>query len=389
MIMLVKLPKIRNFSIISHIDHGKSTLADRLLEITETVEPRKMREQFLDMMDLEREKGITIKLQPVRMEHQLDKAQDKIILNLIDTPGHVDFSYEVSRSLAAVEGALLVVDASQGVQAQTLANLHLAQEQGLVIIPVINKIDLPQANLQETEKEISQLLAVNPEEIIKISAKRKQNIDQVLEAVIQKVPCPKAEQKEDSYLRALIFDSDYDSYKGIIAYVRIMDGRVSPGEKIRMLASGAQSEVLEVGVFRPQPKQTNVLSAGEIGYIATGLKRADDCRVGDTIALASAKQTPALPGYQEPKPMVFAGFYPYQADDYDLLKDALAKLKLSDAALIYEPDLCEGLGRGFRCGFLGMLHLEIVLERLKREYQIEAVVTSPSVKYQIILKRSS
>ncbi len=375
--------QIRNFCIISHIDHGKSTLSDCLLEITETVEARKMKEQFLDMMDLEREKGITIKMQPVRMIHRTKDTE--YILNLIDTPGHVDFSYEVSRSLAAVEGALLIVDASQGVQAQTLANLHLAQEQGLIIIPIINKIDLPHADVEQTEKEISQLLQIKPEEIIKISARKKQNIDQVLNAIIEKVPGPKETQKKS--LRALIFDSSYDSYKGVIAYVRIMEGNIRQGQKIKMLAADSQSEVLEIGFFRPQMQKAEILQAGEIGYLATGLKQADLCRVGDTVFLAEDKQVPALPGYQEPKPMVFAGFYPYDAADYELLKESLERLKLSDASLVYELEMCEGLGRGFRCGFLGMLHLEIVLERIKREYQIETVVTSPSVKYRVVLKK--
>ncbi len=377
--------QIRNFCIISHIDHGKSTLADRLLEITETVEPRKMREQFLDIMDLEREKGITIKMQPVRMVHQ--SGNSKFILNLIDTPGHVDFSYEVSRSLAAVEGALLVVDASQGVQAQTLANLHLAQDQGLEIIPVINKIDLPHADIEQTKNEICQLLEVEPDKIIKISAKNKKNIEQVLEAIVERVPAPKQIKKEEgSLLRALIFDSNYDSYKGVVTYVRIMEGEIKKGQKIKMLASGSQSEVLEVGIFRPQMQEVEVLRAGEIGYIATGLKQADLCRVGDTISQAEIKEVAPLSGYQEPKPMVFAGFYPYDASDYEPLKEALERLRLSDASLVYELETCEGLGRGFRCGFLGMLHLEIVLERIKREYQIQAVVTSPSVKYQVVLK---
>ncbi len=382
---------IRNFSIISHIDHGKSTLADRLLELTGTIEKRKMREQFLDMMELEREKGITIKLQPVRMEYN-----SKFILNLIDTPGHVDFSYEVSRSLAAVEGAILLVDATQGIQAQTLANLHLAQEQNLVIIPVINKIDLPQARVKETAQEIEQLLGLNRADILKISAKEGTNVEKVLEAIIQRIPPPTG-NKEHPW-RALIFDSIYDTYKGVIAYLRIVDGQVKKGDKIMMIASGAKAEAMEVGVFKPEPTKAESLQAGEIGYLATGLKDVNQCRVGDTIGTVpegqslGARTVPQglslkpLPGYQEPQPLVFASFYPAEADDYDLLKDSLAKLKLNDASLQYEPESTSGLGRGFRSGFLGMLHMEIVSERLKREYDLNLVVTSPSVSYRVIMK---
>jgi len=366
---------IRNFCIISHIDHGKSTLADRLLELTGTVEQRKMRSQFLDMMELEQEKGITIKLQPVKMEY------DGYLLNLIDTPGHVDFSYEVSRSLAAVEGALLLVDASQGVQAQTLANLHLAQKQNLVIIPVINKIDLPQAQVEKIIKEMSQLLKVKQEEIIRISAKQGTNIKQILRAIIEKIPAPQG--NPDNPLRALIFDSKYDSYKGALAYLRIVDGQIKAGDKIKMMASSKNTEVIEVGIFKPEMVKVDSLLAGQIGYIATGLKQVSHCRVGDTIA-SQDKKTEPLAGYQEAKPMVFASFYPANPDDHDLLKDSLTKLELNDAALQYEPESCDGLGRGFRCGFLGMLHLEIILERLKREYQLNLIVTSPSVSYQII-----
>jgi GTP-binding protein LepA len=413
---------IRNFCVLSHIDHGKSTLADRLLELTKTVEQRKMRSQFLDMMDLEREKGITIKLQPVRMEYRLNRhserseesrsismgsfgtkaSQDDIfILNLIDTPGHVDFTYEVSRSLAAVEGAILLVDASQGVQAQTLVNLHLVQEQGLVIIPVVNKIDLVHAQVEETAQEMSQLLNINQDEIIRISAKQGTNVEKVLEAIVEKIPAPTGDS--ESPLRALVFDSNYDTYKGVIAYIRIVDGQVKTGDKILMIASGKQAEIIEVGVFKPELTKVDYLKAGEIGYLATGLKDVGQCRVGDTITVGKPVRslTPnrvpnrvgagpltvqPLPGYQEPKSMVFASFYPAESDDYNLLKDGLAKLKLNDAALQYEPESCEGLGRGFRCGFLGMLHLEIVLERLKREYKLNLVVTSPSVSYRVKIK---
>ena len=366
---------IRNFCIISHVDHGKSTLADRLLELTKTVEKRKMKKQFLDMMDLEREKGITIKLQPVRMEYQ------DFILNLIDTPGHVDFAYEVSRSLAAVEGTILMVDASQGVQAQTLANLHFAEEQKLVIIPVLNKIDLPNAQVEETIQEMCQMLQVEEEEIIKISAKQGTNIDKVLEAVIEKIPAPNG--KPEDKLRALIFDSDYDPYKGVIAYVKVVDGQVKSRDKTMMFASKAQAEVIETGIFKPNLVKADCLSAGEIGYIATGLKNLEQCQVGDTITLADSIIQPLL-GYKKINSVVFASFYPVESSDHDLLKESLDKLKLSDASLRYEPESCEGLGRGFRCGFLGMLHLEIILERLKREYQLNLIVTLPSVTYQII-----
>jgi len=389
--MSIASQNIRNFCIISHIDAGKSTLADRLLESTGTIEKRKMRKQFLDMMDLEREKGITIKLQPVRMEY------DKYILNLIDTPGHVDFSYEVSRSLAAVEGAILLVDASQGIQAQTLANLYLAQKQSLAIIPVVNKIDLPNTRAEETEKEIVQLFKDSPVRtvlgpVLKISAKQGTNIEKVFEAIIKIIPSPTGSPK--SALRALIFDSHYDSYKGAIAYVRIVDGQIKRGDKIMMLASNTLTEVMEVGIFKPQLTKVDSLGAGEIGYLATGLKDVSQCRVGDTIGTvpriqslrAEGQSLKALPGYQEPESMVFASFYPAETDDYDLLKDGLAKLKLNDASLQYQPESVQGLGRGFRGGFLGMLHLEIVLERLKREYGLNLVVTSPSVNYQVITK---
>ena len=366
---------IRNFCIISHVDHGKSTLADRLLELTKTIEKRKMKKQFLDMMDLEREKGITIKLQPVRMNYK------DFILNLIDTPGHVDFAYEVSRSLAAVEGAILMVDASQGVQAQTLANLHFAQEQNLVIIPVLNKIDLPDAQIKETIQEMCQMLDIKEEEIIKISAKQGTNIDKVLNAIIERIPAPSGKQEDT--LRALIFDSDYNSYKGVVVYVRIVDGQIKTRDKIMMFASKAQAEIIETGVFKPDFVKTNSLNAGEIGYIATGLKDLEQCQVGDTVTLFGSTIKPLL-GYKKINSVVFASFYPIESSDHDLLKESLDKLKLSDASLQYEPESCEGLGRGFRCGFLGMLHLEIILERLKREYQLNLIVTSPSVTYQII-----
>ena len=398
---------IRNFCIIAHIDHGKSTLADRFLELTKTVEDRKMKEQLLDQMELERERGITIKLQPVRMKYKLVESrkskvesQDKIhnseyILNLIDTPGHVDFTYEVSRSLAAAEGAVLLVDATKGIQAQTLANLYLALDQDLVIIPVVNKIDLKNAMTEKVTAEISELLGVDPEEVIQISAKRGTNIEEVLKAVVEKVPSPKRELEKP--LRALVFDSVYDSYKGIIAYVRIVDGQIKPFEKIKMMVAQTETEALEIGVFRPQLEKTDLLQAGEIGYIATGLKEIDKCRVGDTITESKVKSMPLrgsggqkskviepLPGYKEIKAVVFASIYPTEGGDYLELCVALEKLKLNDAALSFEPESSPSLGRGFKCGFLGMLHLEIITERLSREYDLDLIVTTPSVEYKII-----
>ena len=363
---------IRNFVIISHIDHGKSTLADRFLEITKTVNPRKMRPQYLDRMALERERGITIKMQPVRMLYNINQVE--YILNLIDTPGHIDFSYEVSRSLAAVEGAILLVDASQGIQAQTLTNLELAKKQNLKIIPVINKIDLTTADIEKTKQEIKSLLKTN--DILLISAKTGEGVEEVLKRVIEEVPVPKESNKD---LRALIFDSEYDSYKGVIAYVRIFNGQVKKGNKIYLIQSKAKSEIVELGYFKPELKPDNELKAGEIGYIATGLKNIEHCRVGDTIA--GSKIEP-LKGYQEPQSVVFASFYPMDKDNYDLLKQALGKLKLNDASLNFIPESSKALGRGFKCGFLGMLHLEIISERLKRDYNLDLVITSASVIYK-------
>ncbi len=365
---------IRNFCIIAHIDHGKSTLADRFLELTGTVEKRKMRDQVLDRMDLERERGITIKLQPVRMEYQGYE------LNLIDTPGHVDFNYEVSRSLAAVEGALLLVDASQGIQAQTLANLYLAIEQNLTVIPVINKIDLPNAQTERAKQEIIHLLNCAEEEILLASAKTGQGVEQILTEVIKRVPAPVGESNQS--LRALIFDSVFDEYKGVIAYVRVMDGKIKAGEKISFVSNKKETEALEVGIFTPDYKATGNLSAGEIGYIASGLKEVSDCRVGDTIALSNSNAKP-LQGYKTVKPMVFAGLFPKEGHNYQQLREAVEKLKLSDAAFTFEPCKSTALGLGFRCGFLGLLHLEIVQERLRREYSLELIVTVPSVAYQL------
>lgn len=383
------MQNLRNFCIIAHIDHGKSTLADRFLELTGTIEKRRMQEQFLDQMELERERGITIKLQPVRMNYTLNTIP--YTLNLIDTPGHVDFTYEVSRSLVAVEGAILLVDATKGVQAQTLANLHLAEGQKLTIIPVINKIDLPNAKVEEVIEELSNLLGVEPEEILKISAKTGVGVEKVLETVIEKIPPPKIEnQVKNRPARALIFDSAFDTYKGIIAYVRVFDGEFKANDKIRLFASTAVTNTVEVGYFSPQLKESSKISSGEIGYIATGLKNPGQIKVGDTIISFSTEQPldqcEPLPGYQEPRPVVFASFYPEKNDDFDLLRDALGKLKLTDASLAYEPESSPALGRGFRLGFLGMLHTEIISERLRREFKLDLIISSPSVEYHILQK---
>lgn len=368
--------KIRNFCIIAHIDHGKSTLADRMIEITHTVEDRKMKEQLLDTMDLERERGITIKLQPVRMKFK------EYILNLIDTPGHVDFQYEVSRSLAAVEGAVLLVDATKGVQAQTVANLYHAIEQGLEIIPVVNKIDLPNAEVAKSKKEIVHLLGCREEDILEASGKTGEGVENILEKIVEKIPQPKGSQEKP--LRALIFDSKYDTYKGVLAYVRIVDGKIRAEEKILTMATKQDSSVIEVGYFKPNLEKTPELSAGDIGYIATGFKTVEDCRVGDTIVLEKSQDgVQALAGYKEITPVVYASLYPKEGDDYNFMRDALGKLKLNDAAFAFEPEANLALGRGFRCGFLGLLHMEIIQERLKREFEIDPVITTPSVVYEI------
>ena len=373
--------KIRNFSIIAHIDHGKSTLSDRILEWTKTIEDRKMKEQVLDRMDLERERGITIKMQPVTVYYK-DHA-----LNLIDTPGHVDFSYEVSRSLAAVEGAILLVDASQGIQAQTLANLYLALEQDLTIIPVLNKIDLPAADVEGTKKELSQLLGCEPEEILSVSAKTGEGVEQVLDAIVKRVPAPKVEEEGTSPLRALIFDSNYDEYRGVVAYIRIVDGELKKKSKVRMMATGAESEALDVGVFSPDYRSIGELKEGEVGYVVTNLKEVGECRIGDTLTLAKqAENVEQLQGYADVKPMVFAGIFPRQGGDLNILREAMDKLKLNDASLIYEPEHSQSLGFGFRCGFLGVLHLEIITERLRREYDLDLLVTIPSVAYKVYKK---
>ena len=373
---------IRNFCIIAHIDHGKSTLADRLLEHTGTVDPRNMTAQYLDTMDLERERGITIKGKAVRMSHTHTNGQ-VYQLNLIDTPGHVDFGYEVSRALAACEGALLVVDAAQGAQAQTLANAYLALGHDLHIIPVINKIDLPAAEPERVADEMVQVFGFDREELVFCSAKDGSGIDELLAAVVERVPPPKLE--EGAPLRALIFDSDYDSYKGVIAYVRVIDGVVKRGDRIRMLGARTVTEAVEVGVFRPELSAVSELGAGQVGYVATGFKEVGDSRVGDTVALDEHSDVDPLPGYEPLKLMVFAGLYPSDGESFEHLRDALQKLQLNDAALSYEAESSPALGFGFRCGFLGPLHMEIVQERLEREYGMDLIATSPGVAYQVVM----
>lgn len=368
---------IRNFCIIAHIDHGKSTLADRLLEVTGTVDKREMKSQLLDQMDLEREKGITIKLQPVRMKYK------DYQLNLIDTPGHVDFSYEVSRSLAACEGALLVVDATQGIQAQTLANVYLAMGADLEIIPVINKIDLPASNVEKVSREIQALLDCKEEDIIKISAKTGLGVDEVLESIVSKVPAPAGNL--DGALRALVFDSYYDDYKGVVLDVRVMDGQLKSNEAITMMATGSSGRAREIGFLTPKSSKTETLNAGEIGYVVTDFKTVSDAKVGDTLTLASGSATEALAGYEVIKPFVYAGLFPSSADDYPLLTDAISKLALNDAALTYEPENSTVLGFGYRVGFLGLLHMDIVKERLERNYNLELIITSPSTDYKVNL----
>jgi len=365
---------IRNFCIIAHIDHGKSTLADRLLEYTNTIADREMKEQVLDNMDLERERGITIKAQAVRINY------NDYELNLIDTPGHVDFSYEVSKSLAAAEGALLVIDAAQGVEAQTMANIYLALENDLEIIPIINKIDLDSANPQMVKEQLLEI-GIDPDEAILTSAKEGTNIEEVLNAVIERIPAP--EENRDKPLRALVFDSVYDSYQGVIAYVRVVDGKVKVHDHIKMMANDNKYEVDELGVFNPTMTSVDNLEAGEVGYIIAGIKDVRNCRVGDTVTLSNNPAPKPLPGYKKVKPMVYSGLYPSDNNDYNLLKDALEKLQLNDASLLFEPETSEALGFGFRCGFLGLLHMEIVQERLEREYDLDLITTAPSVIYKV------
>ncbi|MFZ5432479.1 MAG: translation elongation factor 4, partial [Calditrichota bacterium] len=376
------LERIRNFCIVAHIDHGKSTLADRLLELTRTLDPRQMRGQVLDSMDLEQERGITIKMHPITMNYRRSDGGD-YTLNLIDTPGHVDFTYEVSRSLKACEGALLVVDATQGMEAQTLSNLYLALDAGLEIIPVINKIDLAVAQVDEVMHQIVDLIGVNEDEILKVSAKTGLNVETVLEAVVDRVPPPRGDA--EGPLRALIFDSFYESYRGAIAYVRVIDGCIKAGTRIRFAATGKIYDVGEVGILRLAQIPKDKLCAGEVGYVVTGCRDVRDIRVGDTIMNADASAVDPLPGYREVKPMVFAGFYPADTKDYELLRDSLGKLQLNDSSLFYEAETSIALGFGFRVGFLGLLHLEIVQERLEREYNLDLVCTIPSVEYRAVM----
>ncbi len=377
------LNHIRNFSIIAHIDHGKSTLADRLLELTKTVEKRQLVEQFLDGMDLERERGITIKCHPVRMNYRAADGRD-YQLNLIDTPGHVDFSYEVSRSLAACEGAILVVDATQGVQAQTVANVHLAMRQGLVIIPLINKIDLPASDPQMCREQLEEILAIPGDEAIPISAKDGTGVPQVLEEIIRKIPPPKTTGFPG--FRGLIFDSTYDSFRGVVTYVRVVDGSVARGNKIRLLSNGIESEVKEVGCFFPEMKPADELSPGSVGYIIPNIKSPADTKIGDTVTDIKSANASPLPGFKEVKPMVFSGLYPIDTKDYDQLKASMAKLQLNDSAFSYQAETSAALGFGFRCGFLGLLHMEIIQERLRREYNMDIIATYPSVIYHVYLR---
>ena len=373
--------RLRNFSIIAHIDHGKSTLADRLLETTHTIDPRQMTSQVLDSMDLEREKGITIKARAVRLEYT---AKDSLRygLNLIDTPGHVDFAYEVSHSLQACEGAILVVDAAQGIEAQTLANVHLALKEGLTIIPVLNKIDLPSAQPEVVMEELETVLAIPREEVILASAKEGIGITEILEAIVERVPPPKGDPSKP--LQALVFDSHYDPYKGVIVYIRLAQGTLHDHDRVRLMASGAEADLLELGFFRPQLVPIEVMRAGDVGYAATGLKNVREAQVGDTLTLSAAPATEPLPGYQEAKSLVFAGLYPVTGEDYPLLRDAIDKLHLNDASFTFEPESSVALGFGFRCGFLGLLHMEIVQERLEREFGLDLIASAPSVEYEVV-----
>ncbi|MEY3387666.1 MAG: hypothetical protein RIQ80_29 [Actinomycetota bacterium] len=374
---------IRNFCIIAHIDHGKSTLADRMLQMTGVVEERNMRAQYLDRMDIERERGITIKSQAVRLPWQgIDNKN--YVLNLIDTPGHVDFTYEVSRSLAACEGAILLVDAAQGIEAQTLANLYLAIESDIKVIPVLNKIDLPAAQPEKYATEIANIVGCKPSDVLKVSAKTGQGVKELLDLVVVEVPAPIGDANAPA--RAMIFDSVYDTYRGVVTYVRVVDGKLLPREKIKMMSTGATHELLDIGVISPEPKSTKGLGVGEVGYLITGVKDVRQSRVGDTITDSNKPANKALSGFRDPKPMVFAGLFPIDGSDYPLLRDALDKLQLNDAALVYEPESSVALGFGYRCGFLGLLHLEIVRERLSREFDLNLISTAPSVGYRIVME---
>ena len=372
---------IRNFCIIAHVDHGKSTLADRLLQLTGTISERDMSAQMLDTMDLEREKGVTIKASAVRMYYTAKDTQ-KYEINLIDTPGHVDFGYEVSRALKACEGAVLVVDATQGIEAQTLANLYQALEADLTVIPVINKIDLPSARPDEVAEDVGSLLGIDPLDVIQVSAKEGLNVEQILEAIVTRIPPPK--DADEVPLRALIFDSHYDSYKGVIAYVRIVEGSLKSTDVLRMFATKIDMRPVEIGIFAPGMKPVQALGSGEVGYIATGFKTVHECRVGDTITRAAAPASEPLPGYRTPKPMVFAGIYPVEADDYSNLRESLDKLQLNDASLTFQPETSQALGFGFRAGFLGLFHMEIIQERIEREYDLDVLFTAPSVEYEVV-----
>lgn len=370
---------IRNFCIIAHIDHGKSTLADRMLQATGVVAPRDMKAQYLDRMDIERERGITIKSQAVRMPWEIDGTS--YALNMIDTPGHVDFTYEVSRSLAACEGALLLVDAAQGIEAQTLANLYLAMENDLTIIPVLNKIDLPAAMPDKYAEELANLIGCEPEEVLRVSGKTGEGVEALLDRIVEGIPAPVGQA--DTPARAMIFDSVYDSYRGVVTYVRVVDGKLEPRQKIKMMSTGAEHDLLEIGVISPDPIPSKGLSVGEVGYLITGVKDVRQSRVGDTVTSAVKPAAESLGGYEDPKPMVFSGLFPIDGSDYPALRDALDKLKLNDAALVYEPETSAALGFGFRCGFLGLLHLEIVRERLEREFNLDLISTAPNVIYDV------
>ncbi|QOR46819.1 elongation factor 4 [Trueperella pecoris] len=372
--------KIRNFCIIAHIDHGKSTLADRMLQLTDIVTEREMRAQYLDRMDIERERGITIKSQAVRMPWTVDG--EAYALNMIDTPGHVDFAYEVSRSLAACEGAILLVDSAQGIEAQTLANLYMALDNDLVIIPVLNKIDLPAANPDKYAEELAALIGCEPEDCIRVSGKTGEGVDVLLDRIVNEIPAPVGDPEGEA--RAMIFDSVYDSYRGVVTYVRVVDGSLTPRQRVQMMSTHANHELLEIGVISPEPKPSAGLGVGEVGYLITGVKDVRQSRVGDTVTDARNPAREALSGYRDPKPMVYSGIYPIDGSDYPALRDALDKLKLNDAALTYEPENSVALGFGFRCGFLGLLHLEIVTERLEREFDLDLIATAPSVIYRVI-----